>query len=415
MRILYVAYDRPHRVMGPTVNAQRLLPALASAGIEPSVLLLHGGAGAPAADHFRDHGVPVHVARRCRYVRQQIRWFVETVRAARPDVFVPNLSVAGWSASRYIRPAGIPTIAAHRREDPFYESMLDRFVFGDPRDAVSGVVSVSRSVHRRIESAGGSRTSAAWIPSGVPMPADATADRRPFTMLALGRLEGHAKRIGAVVDTMIEVVRRHPATRARIVGDGTAREDLERRVGSAGLTSAFEFVGHVVPGDIPRAVAGTSVILQLSDREGTPGALMDAMAAGVVPVARRCSDGVAELVRDGVDGTLIEPTDDIGQERSLAVDAIERCINAPDRWHAHSTACREQIRAQYSIDSMVDRWIDFLETVRRGAERPGRVRRPWTIPLPPRNEAFDGEDRRRRWYKRVMNGRRIPQPVPRAA
>lgn len=423
MKVLYVVYDRPEHLMGPTVNATRLLPRLRAAGVDATALVLHTGSHAPVVETLKDSGVPVHVEPRRRYVRQQIRWYLDRVPRFAPDVFVPNLSVAGWCASRYLRPAGIPTVAAYRREDAFYEAMLDRFVFGDRRDAVSGVMAVSRGVHERIErrlghpdptgngAAETSRTRSAWIPSGVPVPPKPTSRRDPFTLLALGRLERYAKRIDRVVDAMIAVIRRYPRVRARIVGDGSCEAEVRERIEGSGVAASFDVVGRVGPDRLDAAITGASVIIQLSELEGTPAALMDAMAAGVVPIARHCSGGVDDLIDDDVQGRLLPGNIDGAAERDAVTAAVGQYLDRPELWQRHAAAARRRVVDTFSVDEMTRRWVRLLDEV--SAAEPDRdavtrrVAQPWTIPLPPRNPAFAHEDRRRKWMKRLMATRSV--------
>jgi len=104
---------------------------------------------------------------------------------------------------------------------------------------------------------------------------------------------------------------RFPGARFLLVGDGELRADLERRVGEAGLSGMV-----LLPGwrrDLP-AVLGTATVVTLTSRfEGLPRVLVEALAAGT-PVVAMAVDGVAEVVRDGVDGFLVAP----GDEEALA-------------------------------------------------------------------------------------------------
>jgi glycosyltransferase involved in cell wall biosynthesis len=92
-----------------------------------------------------------------------------------------------------------------------------------------------------------------------------------------------------------------------IVGDGELREALERRVQALGLTGAVRFLGWRA--DIDKLYADIDVVALTSRNEGSPVALIEAMAAGV-PVVSTDVGGVADVVRHGVTGLLATMDDD---------------------------------------------------------------------------------------------------------
>ncbi len=84
-----------------------------------------------------------------------------------------------------------------------------------------------------------------------------------------------------------------------IVGDGELRPELERE--AADLNGRLRFTGW--RRDLPEVYAGLSVVVNTSLNEGTPVALIEAMAAGV-PVVATAVGGVPDVVRHGETGWL---------------------------------------------------------------------------------------------------------------
>ncbi|MGB5831971.1 MAG: glycosyltransferase, partial [Thiohalocapsa sp.] len=150
MKIAVLAYDWPGYRGGPIVNARRLLPELHRRGHTVHALLLYQGAGAPSAEVLRSEGVVVDTAPFGRWTEDRIDWLLACLARIQPDVFVPNLSVAGWFAARWARETGIPTVAAYRSDDAFYAAMVETFVLGEPRWAVSGLVCVNQAACERV-------------------------------------------------------------------------------------------------------------------------------------------------------------------------------------------------------------------------------------------------------------------------
>lgn len=91
----------------------------------------------------------------------------------------------------------------------------------------------------------------------------------------------------------------------RVVGDGELRAALESQ--AAGLGGRIEFTGW--RRDLPLVYGGLSVVVNTSLNEGTPVALIEAMAAGV-PVVATAVGGVPDVVKPGETGWLA-PTNDV--------------------------------------------------------------------------------------------------------
>jgi glycosyltransferase involved in cell wall biosynthesis len=79
--------------------------------------------------------------------------------------------------------------------------------------------------------------------------------------------------------------------------------------------------------DVGPWLAYADLLVSTSAFEGSPAALIEALAAGVPVVATRCPGGSEELLRDGVGGTLI-PMD---EAPSAAAAILETAARPRDR------------------------------------------------------------------------------------
>lgn len=136
-----------------------------------------------------------------------------------------------------------------------------------------------------------------------------------------------------------------PTARFLIVGDGELRASLEQQTAALGLTDAVRFLGWRA--DIDRLYADIDVVALTSRNEGSPVALIEAMAAAV-PVVSTDVGGVADVVRHEVSG-LLAPMDDAA---SVATHILT-LLAAPERRREMGQHGRATVAATYGADRLV--------------------------------------------------------------
>lgn len=141
------------------------------------------------------------------------------------------------------------------------------------------------------------------------------------------------------------VLSRLPNVRFLIIGDGELREGLESQARDLGIDGGVTFLGwrH----DLPRVYADLDLVVLSSYNEGSPVALIEAMAAGRAVVSTDVG-GVSDVVSDGVNGLLVPPRD----PESLA-GAIVRLLSSERSLPAMGAAGREAVYPKYSINRLV--------------------------------------------------------------
>jgi glycosyltransferase involved in cell wall biosynthesis len=166
-----------------------------------------------------------------------------------------------------------------------------------------------------------------------------------FVVGWVGRMTG-VKDTGAVLDTVAALRARGVDAVACLVGDGPDREPLEQHALELGIARSCYFVGYQTE------VAGLyrlfDAFLLPSVNEGTPVSAIEALAAGTPVVANRVG-GVPDVVRDGLDGYLVEPGDIDAAAERLAVLASD-----PKLRRRLGESGRERVRERYSVDRLVD-------------------------------------------------------------
>lgn len=271
-----------------------------------------------ALAHLRREVRPLADRRALGELRRAIRTF-------RPDLVHTHSSKAGILARLAARLERVPLVVHSIHGFGFgrHQARLVRWAFLAAEHAAARwttfFVAVSRAnLERGVKLRLFSRAKSRVIRSGVELRAFCAArgDRSFRTELGLAsdaplvvqvsclKPQKAPERFVALAEAL---ARRFPTARFVLVGDGELRPALERRIAAAGLGGRVHLVGW--RRDIPAILAAATVVTLTSRFEGLPRVLVEALAAGA-PVVAMAVDGVAEAVRDDVDGFLVAAGDD---------------------------------------------------------------------------------------------------------
>jgi glycosyltransferase involved in cell wall biosynthesis len=131
-----------------------------------------------------------------------------------------------------------------------------------------------------------------------------------------------------------------------LIGDGPDRPRLERRAHDLGIVRRCLFVGY--QDDVAPYYEAIDALLLPSVNEGTPVSVIEALAAERPAVATRVG-GVPDVVRDGVDGYLV----DVGDADTLAERLVE-LAGDPGKRDAMGREGRKRVLERYAVDRLVD-------------------------------------------------------------
>jgi len=145
-----------------------------------------------------------------------------------------------------------------------------------------------------------------------------------------------------------ELVRACPQIKFLIVGDGEWRHRFAQMARDSGLEKHFVFTGLVRPDEIPALLGIMDILVHLSEREGLPRALPQALAAGRPIVAFDC-DGAREVCRDGETGFLVRVGHLNGLTERLLLLARDARLRA-----GLAGRGREFVRANFAVELMVE-------------------------------------------------------------
>ena len=176
------------------------------------------------------------------------------------------------------------------------------------------------------------------------------ASRLPFDpprLLCIGRLVAE-KGFDLAIAALPTLLRRFPAVRLSIAGDGPARLMLERQVVELGLADRVEFLGWVSPPAVHALMDKASMVVIPSRSEVLP--LVAIQAAQMArPLVGTAVGGLPELVAHGETGILVPAND----SQALG-DAIATLLDQPSLAERMGQASQTRARALFSLDGSVN-------------------------------------------------------------
>lgn len=176
-----------------------------------------------------------------------------------------------------------------------------------------------------------------------------------FVIGFVGRLSDE-KGLNYLVEAVAALQEKGCACKLIIVGEGPARQELELLVRARGVEKMTTFAGFQP--DVAAWLPVFDVLTLPSLTEGTPMALLEAMAAGV-PVIATAVGGVPQVVADGVNGLLVPP----GNVQALS-DKLRSLRDNAELKNRLGRAGLETISAKYNLYN----WCRAVESQYRCAD-----------------------------------------------
>ncbi len=157
---------------------------------------------------------------------------------------------------------------------------------------------------------------------------------------AVGRLE-HEKRFDVLIEAAAILRGALRDVHLVIAGSGSLGPALAAQAQRLGITEHCSFIGH--RNDITDIFHALDVFVQSSDTEGTPNAVLEAMALEV-PVVATAVGGTLDLITDGVHGRLVPR-----RNPEALAGALSRTFEGPAESARNVAAARQRIEQEFSF------------------------------------------------------------------
>lgn len=384
-------------VGGPALHSILLSEGLSAQAGSRYETTLVGGALEPGEHGLEDEaerrGVRVHqlvAMRRAVHPARDAAALAELVRMLRrlkPDIVHTHTAKAGALGRTAARLAGVPVVVhtfhGHTFDAYFSSAATRAFVQVERGLArlTDRIIAISEA--QRFDLVERYRVATARQVRVVPLGLDLDPFRRASSEPAAVRAElglplaaklvvfaGRLvpiKRLDVLLEAFARVVKAEPAARLLIAGDGEPgfRRELERRA-QALAPGRVDFLG--LRRDLPRLFGAADVFALSSDNEGTPVAVIEALAAGL-SVAASDVGGVSEILAPGT-GRVVPRQDPDALARAL--------LELLGRGGRISDAERDRVVQRFSHRRLIDDVTGLYdELLARG---PARARARYSRP-----------------------------------
>lgn len=138
-----------------------------------------------------------------------------------------------------------------------------------------------------------------------------------------------------------------------IAGKGPQRPALEAQITKLGLDAQVSLLGN--RDDVPALLPEFDIFVLSSIAEGMPGAVLEAMAAGLPVVATQVG-GVGEIVVPGTTGLLVPAGDPAALSKALSSYVSDDALRA-----SHGASGRKRVESEFSLDTMLSAYVALYD------------------------------------------------------
>lgn len=364
LRIAFVI-TRSDSFGGSSVHIRDFSRVLMEAGHEVTVFI--GGEG-PVTDAYRDAGIPYvalkHLVREVKPKADLLGlWELRNaLRHYNPDLISTHTSKAGFLGRICAWSLRIPSLYTPHCwsfTDGFPGAKVYLWAERIARPFGRRIIMVSEAERQEgIIGRVGSPEQLTTVHNGMPDVAPhlrANPRLSPPRLMMIGRCEPQKDQITLL--KALAQLKDLPWT-LEAIGEGPLRQKVESTVRELGLSDRVSLLNHLGHrGDVAEHLSQSQIFTLITNWEGLPRSIIEAMRAGL-PVVASNVGGNAEAVVDGRSGFIVER----GDANGLAV-RLRALIADPDLRAKFGAAGRRRYEASFTLDHMVTKTVKVWSEV----------------------------------------------------
>ena len=374
MKILFCAYDRPGQIAsGPNAWLQRLVPDLISNySLDIQTLFVYSGEyrQCPTISYFKENNLPIHLinSNTRNYVEDQVKILLNIVRREHISTVVANLVIPALYATQYLKQFNIPVIGVMHSNDTFYHGVITKFIHGNKKNQLSTAVSVSEYINT-ICTSQNTQTQLLNIPCGTPEAKKSAfpESQEILKVIYAGRLVVQQKQILKLTKAFCDASKVNSNLEFSIYGNGDKEQSISALINHERASKNVKLFKALPPKEIINKIQEHHVFTLMSDYEGMPIALMEAMACGVVPICLNEESGINEIIEHGVNGFIVKNR---GKDYQ---DKLQLLVNDRSLWETMSKNSIATIEQKYSSKITHQKWFELLNQFKDVKQKPLKI------------------------------------------
>ena len=174
------------------------------------------------------------------------------------------------------------------------------------------------------------------------------------TIISVGRLE-KVKDFPTLLEVFKKVHDSHEELELKIVGEGSQRETLERRIKELNLEGSVTITGRIPTDMVKRELEKAKIFVLTSVCESFSLVLCEAMEQGLPSLSFDIDVGPKEIIKDGYNGFLIE-----NRNVDKMAQKIIELVENRELWNNISKNALEDVSKYYS-ENVAQGWISILD------------------------------------------------------
>lgn len=367
--VLLISHSYPPVLGGSEVEAQRVAAALIARGHRVTVLC-SGAAEMPKLRTWTDpFGVPVRIFGfrgsrkwRDRVFAGAVTWTLLKQRHNYHLAYflMPGLHLAtGLLAARMLHKPVVMKVSGSNIITIMQQSWLGRLELKWLRRWAHRIMVLNSGIAEEAVSAGFRKEQLFWMPNPVDVerfsPAGqaqrndlrAVAGIKDQTVIIyVGRLAPE-KNLPCLLDAFQHLTARGRDALLVLVGDGPERDALLERSVALGISASVRFTGRVAAEEVIAWLRRSDIFALVSEFEGFPCSLIEAMAAGLPSVVSDIP-GNTQLITSGVQGLTVPQGNPMATAEALFELLVDPCLR-----QRMGNASRQHVVDRYSVDHVV--------------------------------------------------------------
>lgn len=178
----------------------------------------------------------------------------------------------------------------------------------------------------------------------------------PLRIIYTGRIIQEQKRILDLIGVVNALNRIGVNFQLTVVGDGPERQTLEGNLAAEIARNQVEFTGRLRAEEIHQRLAASDVFILVSEFEGLPLSLLEAMAEGCIPVVSDIKSGIPDAITSGETGFILQHRDFDGYARVL-----QRIATSPELRDTISRNVKAKFYSKFTRDALANSYDDLLD------------------------------------------------------